>query len=149
MKKIYIYLILFIAVFSLSSCKNKYEISEFADLLEYGKRGEYGFSYVNEDGDKEYYYKVPLNIVVGAVDITKKSKYTICYVYYNRDGDVIGVVPRKTQILKKGKTNVLHLNYGEKEEYVNGEYFRYVEWREVLYIYEGYNIYIDSSYFEK
>ena len=84
MKKIYIYLILFIAVFSLSSCKNKYEISESADLLEYGKRGEYGFSYVNEDGDKEYYYKVPLNIVVGAVDNTKKSKYTICYVYYNR-----------------------------------------------------------------
>ena len=150
MKRIYILFIVTILVFSLSSCKNKYELSENAGLLEYGVRGEYGFSYVNEDGDKEYYYKVPLNIVVGAYDNTKKSKYTICYAYYNREGSVIGIVPRKTHVLKKGKTNVLHLNYGEKEGYdENGVYYRYVEWREVLYIYEGHNIYVDSSYFEE
>lgn len=150
MKRIYILITIIILIFSLTSCKNKYEISENADLLEYGKRGEYGFSYVNEDGDKEYYYEVPLNVVVGAYDNTKKSKYTICYVYYDREGSVIGVVPRRTQILKKGKTNVLHLNYGEKEGYdEDGEYYRYVEWREVLFIYEEYNIYIDSSYFEE
>ena len=74
MKKIYIFLVLFAVLFSLSSCKNKYEISENADLLEYNKLGTYGFSYVNNDGDKEIYYKVPLNVVVGAYDNTIKSK---------------------------------------------------------------------------
>ena len=32
MRKIYIFLVLFVVLFSLSSCKNKYEISENADL---------------------------------------------------------------------------------------------------------------------
>lgn len=147
MKKIYLVLVLCVVMFSLTSCKNKYEISENADLLEYNKLGEYGFSYVNSNGDKEYYYKVPLNIVVGAYDNSIKSKYTICYVYYDVNGNITNVVKRKTNILKKGKTHTLHLNYGEKEEYIDGKYYRYVEWREVLYIYEGLNIYVDSSYF--
>ncbi|MBQ4570682.1 MAG: hypothetical protein IJB21_03205 [Bacilli bacterium] len=150
MKRIYILLMIVFLAFSLTSCKNKYVISDNADLLVYGEKGKYGFSYVNSDGEKEYYYKVPLNIVVGAYDDSIRSKYTICYVYYNKDGSIKNVIQRKTQILKKGKTNVLHLNYGEKEGYdEDGEYYRYVEWREVIYIYEGYNIYIDSSYFEE
>jgi hypothetical protein len=148
MKRIYILTITLLLIFLLGSCKNKYAISENAYLLEYNKSGTYGFSYVNSDGDKEYYYKVPLNIVVGAYDNSVKSKYTICYVYYNKDGYITNVVKRKTNILKKGQTHTLHLNYGEKEEYIDGEYYRYVEWREVLYIYEGHNLYIDSSYFE-
>lgn len=148
MKKIYILMVSVLIVLSLTSCKNKYEISENADLLVYGEKGGYGFSYVNSNGDQEVYYKVPLNIVVGAYDDSARSKYTICYVYYNRDGSIKNVVQRKTQILRKGKTNVLHLTYGETEGYdETGEYYRYIEWREVLYIYEGYNIYIDSSYF--
>ena len=149
MKRIYILLIIFCLCLTLTSCKNKYEISENAYLLEYNKFCTYGFSYVNNDGDKEFYYKVPLNVVVGAYDNSVKSKYTICYVYYNNDGNVTNVVKRKTNILKKGQTHTLHLSYGEKEEYVDGKYYRYVEWREVLYIYEGYNIYVDSSYFEE
>ncbi len=149
MKKIYIYLMLIIAVISLTSCKKQYELTENAYLLEYNIKGNYGFSYVNSDGDKEYYYKTPLNIVVAAYDNSLRSKYTICYVYYNKDGDITNVVKRRTNILKKGKTHVLHLTYGEKEEFVDGVYHRYVEWREVLYIYEGYNIYIDASYFEQ
>lgn len=147
MKKIYLVLVLCVVMFSLTSCKNKYEISENADLLEYNKLGEYGFSYVNSNGDKEYYYKVPLNIVVGAYDNSIKSKYTICYVYYDVNGNITNVIKRKTNILKKGQTHTLHLSYGEKEEYIDGKYYRYVEWREVLYIYEGLNIYVDSSYF--
>ena len=149
MRKIYIFIVLFVVLFSLSSCKNKYEISENADLLEYNKLGEYGFSYVNSNGDKECYYKVPLNIVVGAYDNSIRSKYTICYVYYNKDGAITDVVKRKTNILKKNQTHTLHLSYGEKEEYIDGEYYGYIHWREVLYIYEGHNIYIDSSYFEE
>ena len=150
MKKIYVILMMLFLVFSLTSCKNKYEISNNAELLVYGEKGKYGFSYVNSDGETEYYYRVPLNVVIGAYNDSNKSKYTICYVYYNRDGSIKNVIQRKTQILKKGKTNVLHLNYGEKEGYdEEGEYYRYIEWREVLYIYEDYNIYIDSSYFEE
>ncbi len=149
MKKIYILMVSILIVLSLTSCKNKYEISENADLLVYGEKGEYGFSYVNSNGDQEFYYKVPLNIVVGAYDDSIRSKYTICYVYYNKEGYITNVVKRKTNILKKGQTHTLHLSYGEKEEYVDGEYYRYVEWREVLYIYDGYNIYVDSSYFEE
>ena len=34
MKKIYLVLVLCVVMFSLTSCKNKYEISENADLLE-------------------------------------------------------------------------------------------------------------------
>ena len=147
MKKVYILLTILFLSLSLTSCKNKYEISDNAYLLEYNELGTYGFSYVNRDGDKEYYYKVPLNIVVGAYDNSIKSKYTICYVYYDVNGSITNVVKRKTNILKKGQTHTLHLNYGEKEEYIDGKYYRYVEWREVLYIYEGLNIYVDSSYF--
>lgn len=147
MKKVYILLIILFLSLSLTSCKNKYEISDNAYLLEYNELGTYGFSYVNSDGDKEYYYKVPLNVVVEAYDNSIKSKYTICYVYYDVNGNITNVVKRKTNILKKGQTHTLHLNYGEKEEYIDGKYYRYVEWREVLYIYEGLNIYVDSSYF--
>ena len=149
MKRINILLMIVFLAFSLTSCKNKYVISDNADLLVYGEKGKYGFSYVNSDGEKEYYYKVPLNIVVGAYDDSRKSKYTICYVYYDVNGNITNVVKRKTNILKKGQTHTLHLNYGEKEEYIDGKYFRYVEWREVLYIYEGHNIYVDSSCFEE
>ena len=148
MKKIYILLIV-VFCFFLSGCKNKYEISDNAYLLEYNKLGTYGFAFVNNDGDKEYYYKVPLNVVVAAYDNNLKSKYTICYVYYNKEGNITDVVKRKTNILKKGQTHTLHLSYGEKEEYIDGEYYRYVHWREVLYVYEGHNIYVDSSYFEE
>lgn len=147
MKKIYILIVVLILSLSLSSCKNKYEITNNAELLEYNKLGKYGFTFVSSDGDKEYFYKVPLNVVVGAYDNTIKSKYTICYVYYNKDGVITNVIKRRTNILKKGQTHTLHLSYGEKEEYIDGEYYRYVEWREVLYIYEGHNIYVDSSYF--
>lgn len=147
MKKIYLLLVLFAVMFSLTSCKNKYELSDNAYLLEYNKLGAYGFSFINSDGDNEYYYKVPLNVVVGAYDDSIKSKYTICYVYYDVNGNITNVIKRKTNILKKGQTHTLHLNYGEKEEYIDGKYYRYVEWREVLYIYEGLNIYVDSSYF--
>ena len=94
-------LIIFFISLSLTSCKNKYEISDNAYLLEYNKLGTYGFSYVNSDGDKEYYYKVPLNIVVGAHNNAIKSKYTICYVYYDVNGNITNVVKRKTNILKK------------------------------------------------
>lgn len=149
MRKKYILIITIVLCLSLCGCKNKYEITENTQLLSYGSLGDYGFSFVNSDGDKEYYYKVPLNVVVGAYDNTIKSKYTICYVYYNKNGVITNVVKRKTNILKKGQTHTLHLAYGEKEEYIDGEYYRYVEWQEVLYIYEGYNIYVDSSYFEE
>ena len=147
MKKIYVILMMLFLVFSLTSCKNKYEISNNAELLVYGEKGKYGFSYVNSDGETEYYYRVPLNVVIGAYDNSIKSKYTICYVYYDANGNITNVIKRKTNILKKGQTHTLHLNYGEKEEYIDGKYYRYVEWREVLYIYEGLNIYVDSSYF--
>lgn len=147
MKKIYVILMMLFLVFSLTSCKNKYEISNNAELLVYGEKGKYGFSYVNSDGETEYYYRVPLNVVIGAYDNSIKSKYTICYVYYDVNGNITNVIKRKTNILKKGQTHTLHLNYGEKEEYIDGKYYRYVEWREVLYIYEGLNIYVDSSYF--
>lgn len=147
MKRIYMLIILLVLSLTLTSCKNKYELSDNADLLVYGEKGKYGFSFVNSDGDNEYYYKVPLNVVVGAYDNSIKSKYTICYVYYDVNGNITNVIKRKTNILKKGQTHTLHLNYGEKEEYIDGKYYRYVEWREVLYIYEGLNIYVDSSYF--
>lgn len=147
MKRINILLMIVFLAFSLTSCKNKYELSDNAYLLEYNKLGTYGFSFVNSDGDNEYYYKVPLNVVVGSYDNSIKSKYTICYVYYDVNGNITNVIKRKTNILKKGQTHTLHLNYGEKEEYIDGKYYRYVEWREVLYIYEGLNIYVDSSYF--
>ena len=148
MKKIYILIVVIVLSLSLSSCKNKYKITENAYLLEYNVKGTYGFSYVNSNGDKEFYYKTPLNIVVGACDDSVRSKYTICYVYYNKEGNITNVIKRRTNILKKGQTHTLHLSYGEKEEYVDGVYYRYIEWQEVLYVYEGHNIYIDCSYFE-
>lgn len=148
MKKIYMLAIILLLSLSLSSCKNKYEITKNAYLLEYNVKGAYGFSFVDSNGNKELYYKIPLNVVIGAYNDTIRSKYTICYVYYNKDGDIINVIKRRTNILKKGQTHTLHLSYGEKEEYVDGVYYRYVEWQEVLFIYEGHNIYIDSSYFE-
>ena len=148
MKKIYILIVILILSLSLSSCKNKYEITNNAELLEYNKLGKYGFTFVNSDGDKEYFYKIPANVVVGAYDNTIKSKYTICYVYYDVNGNITNVVKRKTNILKKGQTHTLHLANGEKEEYIDGTYYRYIEWEEVLFVYENHNIYIDSSYFE-
>ena len=150
MKRIYIYLMLIIAVVSLTSCKKSYELTENAVLLEYGVKGEYGFQYVNPDGDKVYYYKTPYNIVIGCEDSSIKSKYTICHVYYDEYGDIDRIEHRKTHILKAGETIELHLSSGENEGYdYTGKYYKYLAWREVIYIYEGYNMYVDSSYFEQ
>ena len=80
MKKIYLLLVLFAVMFSLTSCKNKYEISDNAYLLEYNELCAYGFSYVNSEGDKEYYYKVPLNVVVGVItNVTSRSTFIVSY----------------------------------------------------------------------
>ena len=99
MKKITILLTIFIFLFSLSSCKNKYEITDNAYLLEYGKLGKYGFSF-----DDEYYYLPPSNVVIGLADTSKKGKFSVGYAYYDIDGNVTSIVPRKTYILKKDQT---------------------------------------------
>lgn len=143
MKKLYILTTIFILLFSLSSCKNKYELTENAYLLEYGKLGKYGFIF-----DDEYYYLPPSNVVIGMADANKKGKFSIGYAYYDIDGNVTSIVPRKTYILKKDQTITRNFDYGETEGYdENNEYYRYVAWREIIILYEGNDIYIDNSMF--
>lgn len=150
MKRIYILLIIIFLCLTLNGCKKNYELTDEAVLLEYGVRGEYGFQYVNTEGDKVYYYAVPYNVVIGAADSNKKSKYTICHVYYDEFGDIDRIEHRRTQILNAGETAELHLSFGENEGYDSyGKYYCYLAWREVIYVYEGYNMYVDSSYFEQ
>jgi hypothetical protein len=61
----------------------------------------------------------------------------------------IVVYNKKTYILKKDKTLTIKL-YETVSEGINSvdEYVEYVSSKEVLYLYEGMDIYIDSSYFE-
>ena len=70
--------------------------------------------------------------------------------YYDEYGDIDRIEHRKTHILNAGETAELHLSSGENEGYdYTGKYYKYLAWREVIYIYEGYNMFVDSSYFEQ
>lgn len=143
MKKIGFIVLIGVLLISITSCKHQYELTENAILIEYGKANANSFIY-----DGEYYYLPNNKVVVGLEDQTSKGKFSVCIAYYDRNGNVTNVVPKKTYILKKENTASIVLANGEKEGFDNGEYYRYIEWKEVLMLYEGYNIYVDSSYFE-
>ncbi len=145
MKKIILLVVLSLFIIGISSCNKKYELTDNAILFEYGKANNNSFVY-----DGAYYYLPSNKIVVGLEDTSKNGKFSVCIAYYNELGNVTSVVPKKTYVLKKDKTASIVLASGDKEGYnKDGEYYRYTEWREVIMLYEGYNIYVDSSLFDE
>lgn len=144
MKKLYILVLIFIISLSTISCKKTYKLTENKEILSFGQKGKYGYIY-----NEEVYYEVPKNIVVGLVDNSLKGKFSVAVINYDIDGNITSVYNKKTYILKKDKTLTIKL-YETVSEGINSvdEYVEYVSSKEVLYLYEGMDIYIDSSYFE-
>ena len=144
MKKIFILVFIFIISLSTISCKKTYKLTENKEILTYGQKGKYGYIY-NED----IYYEVSKNIVVGLVNTSSKGKFSVAVINYDIDGNITSVYNKKTYVLKKDKTLTIKL-YETVSEGINSvnEYVEYVSSKEVLYLYEGMDIYIDSSYFE-
>ncbi len=143
MKKIVFTILICFFIINIASCNKKYELTDNAVLLEYGKQHSSSFVY-----DGEYYYLPSNKVVVGLENSNQKGKFSICIAYYDKTGNVTNVTPQKTYVLKKNQTASIALASGETEGYENGEYYRYTEWKEVIMLYEGYNLYVDSSYFE-
>lgn len=144
MKRLVLLIVVCFISLSVCSCKKSYKLTENKELLVYNEKGKYGYIY-----DNKVYYEVPSNIVVGLEDISKNGKFSVAVINYDIDGNVTSVYTKKTYILKKDKTLTIKL-YETISEGKNNfdEYVRYTSSKEVLYLYEGMNIYIDSSYFE-
>ena len=144
MKKVSILVFIFIISLTTISCKKTYKLTENKEILTYGQKGKYGYIY-----NEEVYYDVSNNIVVGLVDTSSKGKFSVAVINYDIDGNVTSVYNKKTYIIKKDKTLTIKL-YETISEGMNSadEYVKYVSSKEVLYLYEGMDIYIDSSYFE-
>lgn len=152
MKRFILLLVCICSLFFITSCDacgKKYEITENAILLEYGKTDEYVSVFKEGDDEDVYYCILKGDVVIGLENISKKGKFSVGYIYYDEGGSIVKVVPKKTYILDKDQTMHRNFTYSNNAGSDNYDgYFEYDYWKEVIILYESNNLYIDTSHFE-
>lgn len=137
MRKILLCLLLAFTLILCVGCnKNKNELTDKKELVEFGKKNDYYFPF-----NDQFYYHIPSKaVVVGLAEGISKGKVTVCTYYYHKDSRQDAMVPKTTINMKAGKTYTITLNSSTGDVEGEGSY-------DVLQVYDGYDIYIDFSMF--
>ena len=139
MKRVIIYILFLFLALSIFSCKNKYELTSNAYEIKY--KDYYSNSIVYEG---EYYYLFTGKVLLASSN--KKSKVTLCNIYYDEIGNVTRVENTRTIILDKGKTYPITFTVTKQNTTKSGSIVEFISMRQGIYVYENYSVIVDASY---
>ena len=139
MKRVIIYILFLFLAWSIVSCKNKYELTSNAYEIKYKDYYSNSIAY-----EGEYYYLFTGKVLLASSD--KKSKVTLCNIYYDEIGNVTRVENTRTIIFDKGKTYPITFTITKQNTTKSGSIVEFISMRQGIYVYENYSVIVDASY---